>query len=294
MTTPTQTLPQNEGKRFDICLMNPPYDKNLHLKFLEKVIGVAEKTVSIQPIDWMLRIANYDKDNSQFNKYYNKFKKYYVDIEKLTIQDNINLFGGARISNILGIQYLNHENNNFLEEFTYNSPESQICTKILKFAKKDNIEEHLEKDKKDGYRVKFGRIGGGGWDARKPHRIDCFKEIVIDGKLKNGEPHWKMNSINQYTKKTDTMEESLQFDTEKDANNFIEIYNTKIMQYYMAYIHQDIHITPKNMPYFKNEQLKFRDKELCKLFNISGYISDTKAEPDSEWETVLKLWNEYK
>ena len=40
-------------KKFDICLMNPPYDKNLHLKFLEKVINICNKVVSIQPTPWI-------------------------------------------------------------------------------------------------------------------------------------------------------------------------------------------------------------------------------------------------
>ena len=32
-------------KKFDICLMNPPYDKTLHLKFLEKVIEFTDKVI---------------------------------------------------------------------------------------------------------------------------------------------------------------------------------------------------------------------------------------------------------
>ena len=39
----------NEGIRimpkFDVAIMNPPYDKNLHLKILEKVIPIADEVV---------------------------------------------------------------------------------------------------------------------------------------------------------------------------------------------------------------------------------------------------------
>src|SRR5574344_1788418 len=39
--------------KFDVAIMNPPYDKNLHLKILEAVIPVAEKVVNISPVRWL-------------------------------------------------------------------------------------------------------------------------------------------------------------------------------------------------------------------------------------------------
>ena len=35
--------------KFDVAIMNPPYDKNLHLKILEAVIPVADKVVTVLP-----------------------------------------------------------------------------------------------------------------------------------------------------------------------------------------------------------------------------------------------------
>ena len=35
--------------KFDVAIMKPPYDGNLHLKILEKVIPVADKVVNISP-----------------------------------------------------------------------------------------------------------------------------------------------------------------------------------------------------------------------------------------------------
>ena len=40
-------------KKFDICLMNPPYDKSLHLKFLKNVIEVTDNVVTVQPVRWI-------------------------------------------------------------------------------------------------------------------------------------------------------------------------------------------------------------------------------------------------
>src|SRR5574344_2463190 len=42
-------LEKNKMPKFDVAIMNPPYDGNLHLKILEKVIPIAEKVVNVSP-----------------------------------------------------------------------------------------------------------------------------------------------------------------------------------------------------------------------------------------------------
>ena len=42
--------------------MNPPYDRSMHLKFLEKTIEIADNVVSIQPTRWIV------DPNAKFNK----------------------------------------------------------------------------------------------------------------------------------------------------------------------------------------------------------------------------------
>ena len=44
----------NNHKKFSILIMNPPYDKSLHLKFLEKVIDIADNVISIQPSTFLI------------------------------------------------------------------------------------------------------------------------------------------------------------------------------------------------------------------------------------------------
>ena len=48
--------------KFDICLMNPPYYRSTHLKFLEKVIKISDNVISIQPTRWLQdTLATYKK-----------------------------------------------------------------------------------------------------------------------------------------------------------------------------------------------------------------------------------------
>lgn len=41
------------------------------------------------------------------------------------------------------------------------------------------------------------------------------------------------------------------------------------------------------LPWLNDYSEPWTDKRLCEFFNITGYISDTEAEPGSEWETIL-------
>ena len=56
-----------KGKKFDICIMNPPYEKNLHLKFLEKVEEISNNIISIQPITWLQNIFADENKNAKIN-----------------------------------------------------------------------------------------------------------------------------------------------------------------------------------------------------------------------------------
>ena len=64
-----------KNMKFDVAIMNPPYDGNLHLKILEKVIPIADKVVNISPARWLQDpLAKYKK-NSDYNKFENSISK---------------------------------------------------------------------------------------------------------------------------------------------------------------------------------------------------------------------------
>ena len=66
-------------KKFNIVLMNPPYARSLHLKFLEKTIKIADNVVSIQPVRWLEEKVGRYKKNSAYNKYKESIAKYIKD-----------------------------------------------------------------------------------------------------------------------------------------------------------------------------------------------------------------------
>jgi predicted RNA methylase len=74
-------MSKNGNKKFDVCLMNPPFDRNLHLKILEKAIQVSDYTVNISPVRWLQDPLGQYKDKSDFNKFENSISKHIKDLE---------------------------------------------------------------------------------------------------------------------------------------------------------------------------------------------------------------------
>ena len=84
----------NNGKKFDVVLMNPPYDNGLGNRFLEKVFNIGHKIVTVQPLSWLTS----KKQKTSITNYVNNFDTY------IDIINGINEFD-AGIAGEMGIQY---------------------------------------------------------------------------------------------------------------------------------------------------------------------------------------------
>ena len=62
----------NSGKKFDVVLMNPPYDNGLGNRFLEKVFNITHKVVTVQPLSWLTS----KKQRTSITKQVDKFDTY--------------------------------------------------------------------------------------------------------------------------------------------------------------------------------------------------------------------------
>lgn len=246
-----QLLNMNKGKKFDVVLMNPPYDRDLHLKFLEKTIEVGENVISIQPVRWLEEVVGKDKKKSNYNKFENSISKHIKDLEIILSNDAKILFNIILPTNV-GIYVCDSSGG-----FDYKSlSENSIIEKIIEFIKTHKC--NFEFNKKDGYRVRVPFIGAGksvGSGDRGPSLTNIpVKNIVFkDGKY-NGKYWYEYYMKNQYSKTTEEITSSIKFDTEEEGYNFIKSLDTDFVRYVESYLIVDVHIDNNKILWMGNSK----------------------------------------
>ena len=133
--------------------MNPPYDNGIHERFLEHVLNIANKNITIQPTSWIL---SKKKNKRIITKLFNN--------DNLT---NINIINGAKYfdAKILGqlsINYIdftkqrkivvNNEIDNYeskydnyedITQYSINGIYNEIFKKIHNLFEKDTLNNHI-------------------------------------------------------------------------------------------------------------------------------------------------------
>ena len=137
-------MKKNVGKKFDVVLMNPPYDNGLGNRFLEKVFNIGHKIVTVQPLSWLTS------------------KKQRKSITKLadTCDVHIDTLNGikefdAGIFGDMAIQYFNTEIDGKIH--IYNKVFDK-CEDIKPWSKNDVLEQFVNK---------IGNIKNSLWDNIK-------------------------------------------------------------------------------------------------------------------------------
>ena len=264
--------------KYDIVLMNPPYDKSTHLKFLEKVIKIADNVVSVQPSGWLTDTYVNEK-KSNFKKYENSILKHIKDIELLDWIDATILF---RISSHQGIGiYVCDKNGGY----DYNNiPYTGKSKKVIEITKTtESLANYIEYNKYKGIRVRTqeiknaapstsGTIPTKRWkeDLRFKYSLMYRTHSVIskDGfDLEHPDKWWSEIGIkNKYTKKKgEPIPCSIEFNTIEEAKNFENYCKTDFFTYCMYLSKVGVHTDFKHLPWLGNIQWKGKSGE------INGY-----------------------
>lgn len=274
--------------KFDVAIMNPPYDKSLHLKILEKVIPIANKVVNISPIRWLQDpLAKYKK-HSDYNRYENSIAKKIDDLIIVPAKLAQQLFTSTVMNIDLGITIIGRGG------YDYNALSSNsILNKVLKNRKLCNIESN----KKDGWRVRMPSILGGksgGSGNRKLGLSGFGKLLYFYNGIKENKPWYDWYVKNQYSKTTDTITSSIKFSSEQCCINFINsVQNTNFGKYITHKLITDVHVSNLVVLFMHSYQHPWTDKRFCNYFGITGFISDTEAVPGSEWEEILNTMKDF-
>src|SRR5574344_2929523 len=176
--------------KFDVAIMNPPYDKNVHLKILEAVIPVAEKVVNISPVRWLQDpLAKYKK-NSDYNKFENSISKKIESLDMVSAKSANVAFGA-----IFGMDLAIYKcNNSATLSIDYKRIQNNIILRVVDYMWKN--QPIFDNNKKDGIRIRIPFICGGksgGSGERKRNQLceikDCLgKPLIFTDGMLNGKP----------------------------------------------------------------------------------------------------------
>ena len=96
--------------KFDICLMNPPYDGDLHLDFFNRTLdNLAEdgKVCIVEPGQWLVQLKNngkYTKEKSKAYEIKNKIAGHVKDVELQNLNKEFNI-ANKTVCSIVTVDY---------------------------------------------------------------------------------------------------------------------------------------------------------------------------------------------
>ena len=258
----------NKGKKFSICIMNPPYDRDMHLKFLKKTIEISNNVISIQPCRWLQETISKKKKNSQYNKYKQSISEHIKDFEIIDFDTVLKLFNVQ--STELAIYCCDAEGG-----YDYNKISSNnIVERVL-----DYIENNLcdiENNKKDGYRVRISKVSG----MSKIKKNVVLKDIVFKNGKYNDKWWYNYYQKNGSSKQTEEITASIKFNTENEGYNFINSFKTDFVKYIESYLITDVSVNEHKILWMGNAKHprtgnigyidEWTNKDFYKFFNLTG------------------------
>ena len=257
--------------KFDIVLMNPPYYRSTHLKFLEKVIKISDNVISIQPTRWLEDKVGIYKKNSAYNKYKESIAKYIKDLEIITAEEAEKKFDAAFNFNV-GI-YLCDKNGGYdIDKLTSNDIVNKVFEKM-----DDNINDHIEfSEPKNSIVVSL--ITGGNNGRNKV--IDLYFQnsdydryiYDADGKRLDNGLTFKQNREKTAwgNVKVRGEQTNIKFNNVDECINFFNYTRTYLFRYIFNQITSDVHVQAKFLPFMKDYSRPWTNKRLYSYFNITN------------------------
>jgi len=192
--------------KFDVVVGNPPYQRSLHLKFLELAYKISDQWILwVQPSNWLI-------DEKGKTRQYKKSK----DLINNNVK-NITLFNGNRIFNVglfnsFMISVIDKKNENGGKIIVKDKISGKVETyhnindinkwndikiypglknKFVYLCKKDNLDNHLRKDEGGKYYINMTDIRGHiSYDPEKILDDDFYSMVPKDEKITSGPTKW--------------------------------------------------------------------------------------------------------
>ena len=265
-------LEMNNGKKFDICLMNPPYSRsseNIHLKFADKCLDIADKQISIFPISFITKHNIKSQDT-----YKEKWNDKLVSIEEVPSK----LFVGTAMANC-GIYYFDNKKEQDTIDIHMLNSDNQKVNSLLDLSKFNNYEQQFEQYFKDKHHIAGYNLGyfmpskhlnnQGITDKEKIKEMkltnakECVKKLpenkvflicnAFNGGMnakfftpKNGQIIKGKDKLIEYICNIDNVSNgynALSFDSKDDAENCKDALNRPLLRFLLYRLQQDQRMT---------------------------------------------------
>ena len=239
-------------------IMNPPYNRNLHLKILHEAMKHGDEIVNLSPIRWLKDpLAEYKKNSDWFR--FEDIRKKIENIDIIPTEISNRLFDIGLLQP-LGIYRITRKGGwkpfeeKELIKRCYNLIKNNLCK--------------IDHNMKDGWRIRVSIISNNNHRTGVPNNLG--KLIIFKDGMRDGSPWYEFYQKNKWSKATPEITDSIKFDSEDEAHNFIEsVENTKSGKWYEANIITDIHIGNDNILWLGDYTHTWTDEDLYEYFGLN-------------------------
>ena len=282
----------NIDMKFDCIVMNPPYQKNLHLKILAEAIKHLKDDnsvcVNLSPVRWLQDITANFKNKSDFKRYETSIRKYINNIDIIYSKNAESLFNIALPFNLGVYTCLNKlSNNNYYFELPKNNAQTLTIKILNKFT--DNIGNHITFSVPNNWAVVLSMMCGGSGNRtedadgswfdfnKKTFEQYCYHN---NARLDNGYSYYEnRKAVCWGNVKPRAEQNNVQFKTQIEAKNFYNICNTLFFKFIFRSIMVDVNVHPEFLPWLgdiinprtglKGYEGEWTDDDLVLYFNIT-------------------------
>lgn len=274
-----KTLMEIKNMKFDVAIMNPPYGDSIHLELFDIISNKCNKTICVFPFTWCAK----HNINLPKGKWREKLQGKIDSIIYYEHRIANDIFGTGNAIEDLAV-VTTKENTTFdLIHYGFKNLKEYNLYKKIDFYSKDKCITMSTAKNKSG-------IYGGTAEMFRNNKpkfyvpiyqwhsgTDCYDACVIQDKN-------KINKGCSY----------FRFNNKTEKTNFEQSLKTNFMNwFYFTFIVQGDNKEQAYLFRMSDYSKPWDDKRFCEYFGITGYISDTEAEPNSEWETILNTIKEY-
>jgi len=270
--------------KFDVCITNPPYNGNIDLKILKKVIPHCKQTICIHPTTWLLGLK---KKKKGMEEYKNLINGKVASVELF----NGNPIFGIRLKTPVGIFDIRNRKQKeikvvyFGDEYTVKSldditvygKEWPVVKPLFKKVKKycsinGSVNDHcVKKDNIDDEKYHCQLAGILGDEEQKSimtvYKDNFYTMVTKDGELNKGirKPNAKKCNFVAFS-----------FDTEKERDNFIEYLKTDFTRFCLSFYKNNasLHSGELSLIPWLDFTKKWTDEELYEKFGVSEELQN--------------------